>query len=263
MYESRQRLDGPEHPETLDALESLSNAVLESGDIKQAEVLVEELLAIHARRADPAHWGRLNALLTLAEIRRFQQNDDASEQLLLEAKAAAEALGLEPDHPQMIVLMNNLALAYLYQGADDPAKYDQAEAIFREYLEIGRRVQGIDHPETMTTLNNLGGVYLMTERYDEAAALFQQVLDHRQAQLAPDHPDTLMARGNLANVYRLGGRYDEAEPMLLATFEGMERVLGADHPMTRDTAAALARLYRAWERSDDAARWARRARDGA
>ena len=46
--------------------------------------------------------------------------------------------------------MNSLANVYLR-----PGRYDEAEPLFLETLEIEKRVQGEEHPETLLSMNNL------------------------------------------------------------------------------------------------------------
>jgi hypothetical protein len=50
--------------------------------------------------------------------------------------------------------MTNLAVLYIRTG-----RYGDAEALMRETLETQRRVLGASHAETLTTLNNLAGLY--------------------------------------------------------------------------------------------------------
>ena len=60
------------------------------------------------------------------------------------------------------------------------------------------RVLGPDHPDTLTTRNNLA--YWRGEAGDPAAAVtaFTELLPDRVRVLGPDHPDTLTTRGALA-----------------------------------------------------------------
>ncbi len=59
----------------------------------------------------------------------------------------------------------------------------------------------LDHPDTLTTLNNLAFAYLETGKLPEAIALFERVRDAQIAKLGPDHPDTLITLNNLAAAY--------------------------------------------------------------
>ena len=57
---------------------------------------------------------------------------------------------------------------------------------------------GPDHPDTLTSMNNLAVSYAALGRYPDALKLHEETLALRQAKLGPDHPDTLTSMNNLA-----------------------------------------------------------------
>ena len=65
---------------------------------------------------------------------------------------------------------------------------------------------GPDHPDTLTSRNNLALAYLDAGRTAEAIALHEQNLAARERLLGPRHPDTLQSRNNLAEAHRAAGR---------------------------------------------------------
>jgi hypothetical protein len=62
--------------------------------------------------------------------------------------------------------------------------------LFSEVVEIRRRIQGPEHPDTLSALNDLGQNSAFLGKFDEAAALLEQVLAARRRVLGPEHPDT-------------------------------------------------------------------------
>ena len=92
---------------------------------------------------------------------------------------------------------------------------------------------GGDHPNTVTNLNNLAGLYHAQGRYEDAEPLYDETLSIRRRVLGDDHPDTAGSLNNLAALYYAQGRYDEAAPRLKEAVEIMEQVLGAEHPNTK------------------------------
>ena len=114
------------------------------------------------------------------------------------------------------------------------------------------RVLGPDHPDTLTTRNNLAGAYDSAGRFGEAIELFEQVLDDRVRVLGSDHPDTLTARNNLAGAYDSAGRFGEAIELYERVLFERERVLGSDHPDTLITRNNLAGAYRSVGRFGEA-----------
>ena len=72
---------------------------------------------------------------------------------------------------------------------------------------------GADHPDTLSTRNNLATAYRAAGRTAEAITLHEQNLADRERVLGADHPDTLATRNNLATAYRDAGRTAEAIPL--------------------------------------------------
>jgi tetratricopeptide (TPR) repeat protein len=102
--------------------------------------------------------------------------------------------------------LNNLARLYYFQG-----RYNDAEPLFLQSLDIRKRQLGNDHPDVATTLNNLAQLYESQGRYNDAKPLYLQSLDIRKRQLGNDHPDVAQSLNNLAQLYFSQENYLEAE----------------------------------------------------
>ena len=72
----------------------------------------------------------------------------------------------------------------------------QAESLYVEAL-AGRRAElGNEHPDTLTSINNLASLLQNTDREDEAAALLFEAADTAKKVLGPDHPHTKIFSAN-------------------------------------------------------------------
>jgi light-regulated signal transduction histidine kinase (bacteriophytochrome) len=78
-------------------------------------------------------------------------------------------------------------------------------------LAIRERLLGPEHPDTLSSRNNLANGYLALGRNDEAVKLHEETLAIRERVLGPEHPDTLNSRNNLASAYRAAGRDADAK----------------------------------------------------
>ena len=67
------------------------------------------------------------------------------------------------------------------------------------------RVLGRDHPDTLTSQNNLAAAYRSAGNLTEAIPLYEKTLADRERVVGPDHPDTLISRSNLASAYGAAG----------------------------------------------------------
>ena len=59
------------------------------------------------------------------------------------------------------------------------------------------RVLGADHPDTLTSRNNLAGAYQAAGDLDRAIPLLEQALADCARVLGADHPQTKTVRANL------------------------------------------------------------------
>jgi Flp pilus assembly protein TadD len=143
--------------------------------------------------------------------------------------------------------LNGLALLYDSQG-----RYNDAEPLYLQSLDIRKRQLGNDHPDVATILNNLAGLYESQGRYNDAEPLYLQSLDIRKRQLSNDHPDVATSLNNLAQLYYSQGRYNDAEPLLLQSLDIRKRQLGNDHPHVAQSLNNLAQLYYSQGQYNDA-----------
>ncbi len=114
------------------------------------------------------------------------------------------------------------------------------------------RILGPDHPDTLTSRDNLATAYLYAGRLDEAIELQRQTIADRERIQGPDHPGTLNSRSNLAAAYKNAGRLDEAIELQRQTIADRERILGPDHPNTLNSRNNLANAYKDAGRLDEA-----------
>ena len=111
----------------------------------------------------------------------------------------------------------------------EDGRWDEAEKIDVQVIEIRKEKLGADHPDTLISMANLAAIYSQQGRQDEAEELELQVMEIQKEKLGADHPSTLMSMANLAVIYCQQGRLDEAEKLTVQVMEIQGR-LGADHP---------------------------------
>jgi hypothetical protein len=92
-------------------------------------------------------------------------------------------------------------------------RYSEAEALYRQVLAGTEKQLGVEHPDTLSMVQNLATVFQLQGQYDKAEALYRQVLAGREKQLGDEHPDTLSTVQKLAFVFQQQGRYNDAEEL--------------------------------------------------
>ena len=111
-------------------------------------------------------------------------------------------------------------------------QYSAAETVDRQAFLIQKKVLGVEHPSTLTSMNNLALVLDRQGKYSEAETMHRQTLAMREKVFGAELPDTLTSMNNLALVLNSQGKYEEAETMYRQTLAMLEKVLGAEHPST-------------------------------
>jgi tetratricopeptide (TPR) repeat protein len=105
-------------------------------------------------------------------------------------------------------------------------------AIWRSPPTPAERVLGADHPSSITTLADLGGVHRLRGEYGEAEVCAREVLARRKRVLGAAHPYTMRATWQVARVLVQEGRFKEAEALALESIE-----IGRDSPPGNDNLA--------------------------
>ena len=115
----------------------------------------------------------------------------------------------DPDHDNVEVMMQNLAIVYLGLG-----RFSEAEPLFKRILETDEALVGPNDPEVARSLNNLAILYRAQGRYSEAEPLHKRALAIQEKALGPDHPAVARSLNNLAELYMKMGRDEEAKKLL-------------------------------------------------
>ena len=108
----------------------------------------------------------------------------------------------------------------------------EALEAFHSWIPEWELLLGPDHPQTLTSRNNLAVAYETAGDLGRAIPLFAQTLTDRERILGPDHPQTLTSGNNLAGAYQAAGDLVRAIPLYTQTLTDSERILGPNHPDT-------------------------------
>ncbi|MBD2442030.1 tetratricopeptide repeat protein [Dolichospermum sp. FACHB-1091] len=218
-------------PEQLEAF--LAEAIQQWGaDSSKTEVLYSQLGTLYAERVESA------------------KSTDRQKELTLAQEYLEKAIVLQTKFQKLEALatsLNNLAVLYESQG-----RYNDAEPLYLQSLDIRKHQLGNDHLDVAQSLNNLAVLYESQGRYNDAEPLYLQSLDIRKHQLGNDHPDVAQSLNNLAVLYESQGRFNDAEPLYLQSLDIYKRQLGNDHPNVAQSLNNLAVLYESQGRFNDA-----------
>jgi tetratricopeptide (TPR) repeat protein len=138
-----------------------------------------------------------------------------------------------------------IGLAYF-----DMTLFSNAEKQLERAVELRRRTLGPDHPDTLTSMDDLGVLYNLESKYAAAEALLSQVLTARERVLGKEHKDTLATMSDLGLAIAYEGDVARAAPIFATVLEADRRILGDENPATLSVLDNLAGTYR------DLGKWA-------
>jgi tetratricopeptide (TPR) repeat protein len=140
-----------------------------------------------------------------------------------------------------------ISASYRYLGEPERAVRQDERA-----LALRRRALGPDHPDTLTSMNNLARSYYEAGRLDESLSLSEEALPRLRSRLGAGHIDTLDALNNLASAYQATGRFADAVPLFEDLVAQRRSRLGPDEIDTLIAMDNLAGAYRDAGRIHDA-----------
>ncbi len=139
---------------------------------------------------------------------------------------------------------NRLDLAWKFGSClYEDGRWNEAEVSLTQVMEARKRVLGVEHRNTLNSMNNLALTYNEQGRWKEAEELNMQDFEARKRVLGVEHPDTLTSMNNLALTYWKQGRWKKAEELEVQVIETRKRVLGVEHPHTLISMGNLALTY--------------------
>ncbi|KAF8706822.1 Patatin-like phospholipase, partial [Rhizoctonia solani] len=141
----------------------------------------------------------------------------------------------------------NFSRVYASRG-----QWRQAEQLQIIAQKALRQALGDEHPDTLTSMHEVGRARSHMGQYEDARAIHAQVLRIRKRVLGSDHLDTLETMNNVAIAYSHLGRSEDARALHVQVLHKRRRVLGSDHPDTLATMNNIAIAYSYLGRYEDA-----------
>ena len=225
----QKRILGPDHPDTLSTMNSLSAVFIRLGKYAEAESILRDTVSRKKQVLGAEHQDTIVSMHNLGVVYYYQGKFKEAESVARETLAVRKkALG--ENHPDTIFSLENLAIALSGQE-----KHEEAEKIYSEAKEKATQILGSDHPTTLRITHNLAIELNHLKKYQESEALFLETLEKQKKVFGPDHPDTIITMANLADLLNNMARFHDAETLAREALEKEKRVFSIDHPLTKFT----------------------------
>ncbi len=181
----------------------------------------------------------MSGMFKVSDPSEARGNSITAREILDKASKDIDA-GLSRDPELQAQMMGVMGQVYGSLGL-----YGRARALLTQAVDIQHRLLGASHPQTLSSMDDLGWILNREGHYPEAEKLQRETLGLRRRVLGPQQPDTLRSMTNLSNTLTTAGHYAEAEKLQRETIDIQRRVLGPEQPETLRSMSNLANtLYR-------------------
>ena len=135
-------------------------------------------------------------------------------------------------------IRRTIGLAYF-----DLSIFPDAQLHLERAVELRKRALGPEHPDTLTSMDELGVLYNLQGKYAAAEGLLSQVLEARRRLLGGEHRDTLATMSDLALAISYEGDDARAASIFEKVLDAYRRIQGEAHPATLGVMDNLASTY--------------------
>lgn len=222
----RERLLGPDHPDTLASRYEVAFSLSRLGHPEEALREFVRTAAARSRVLGPDHPDTLAARQETAYVLGQLGRHFEAREVYADVLAARERI-MGPDHPDTLRCGHNLAFSLSRLG-----RLEDSYRMARDVAAARARVLGPDHPDTLVTRYEVAYALGQLDRWEEALRTYHDVAAARTRVLGADHPDTLAARYEAGICLGRLGRSAEALELYRTLIEDRTRVQGPVHPDT-------------------------------
>lgn len=207
---------GPEHPDTLSAIDQLAFIYYCMDCYELAEALYRRAMEGKENSLGLEHPDTLASIKRLAHI-LSEMGDYEEVEALYRKELEGHVKVFGPDHPDTLNRINKLGSLLRDRG-----NYSGAEALYRQALEGYEKFRGPDDPDTLDSINNLGHLLRDKGDYKEAEAFYSRAFHGSEKAFGPEHPRTLECINNLGNLNFSMCDYGVAAALYLKVLESGE-----------------------------------------
>ena len=193
----REKIIGPEHPDTADSLSNLADIYRELGQGEKSLPLDLRALAIREKVFGESSPKVAQSLGNMATF--FSNKGDNQKAVELQKRALAiNERSLGQEHPLTSLALSNLAVSYSYLG-----QYEASLPITKRALGVREKTLGLEHPLTAHSLNNLASLYGRIGQNEKAIQLQAQAIE--VFEINPENSQAAFAMFNMAGLLEKTG----------------------------------------------------------
>jgi tetratricopeptide (TPR) repeat protein len=228
-----EKTEGDHSSQLAAPLDDLGGIYLREGHFAEAKAPLERAESVldRSKPADAVAYAHL--CINKGWLQYSLGDVSGAEKIFVDGRTLLEKYESAPS-VDLAELINNIALAYEDNEAEDKAKIDQAKGMLLHGWELRRKLTGPESAESGESLNNIG-MYLLFHSEDEggintALLTLKKSLAISEKVYGADNPETASSLANMAMAYHLTQQDELAEPLIRKAIPMTEKFLGKDNP---------------------------------
>jgi len=249
LVESRTKRRGPQHPDTLKAMEGLAWSYSFDREYEKSVETWKEVIAMRKDVQGRSHKETIHAMEQLARVYVLQEDYSSAEEQWREVVALRTEIHGFGDN-STIEAMAQLAMMHEREG-----RFEEAEIHWKEIIDQMTEVRGPNDRNTIYAMDGLAKLYTKSERYDEAEKQWKMVIERRKGTQGLGHKETLEAMIGLAMLYAQREQYNDAESQLREALAVSKGSLGSVARLRIKAMEALAKVNQELGQSQGAIEW--------
>jgi len=226
------------HHEIAETLNNLGFYNTETGDIKNAKILLERSLDVYQKIYGPDASQSARTMSNLGRVYR-ELGDTKKGKMLLESALSFLKKSYGENDLSVAITLKNLGDVYW-----DLNNKHYRKSVLKNALNILENNYGKNHPEVAKLLINLSEAYGDFGDYQQKKIMLERALRIEEQHYGKTHPETAKAITNLGNAYRLLGDAKQAKALLEEALQIKEKQYEMHHPEIAKTLHNLGDAYR-------------------
>jgi CHAT domain-containing protein/tetratricopeptide (TPR) repeat protein len=234
----RERLLGPDHPDTARSVNNLANLLAESGEYVDAKPLYERVLRTQEKKLGPDDLSLARTYNNVANL-ISDMGDYTGSGPMYERALAIKEKKLGPDDPQLLSTLIGLAILRRLTG-----DYLDARRLCERALRIAETKLRPGHPRGAIVLSTLASVDSELGDDAEARALLERALAIQERELPEEHADRAATLADLADLRKEAGENEAARALYARALEIQQQTLEAESAYVAPIRLSLGEVLR-------------------
>lgn len=237
ILEARRNSIGQNAPTALICEVGIASCLAEQGELAQSEQILEQTLRKFKDSVGEDHKSAIATMGYLASVYSKQGRLEEATKVLTRQWQNSMQVNGEHHLSTLSILLNRA------QNAFSIGKWEEAENLTLQAIDMQRKALGSDNREVLTGLHSLCRTYIERDKFDLALRIQEEEMKIYKRSGHQEGLGAVLSRDNLGLILYGQEKLAEAAEIQLDTATALEKLQGEDHPHTLSVWSDLAKTY--------------------